>query len=52
VLQQLGKTVEAMNSRRREYSNSRSDGAATHTPVFVPQPRWRDRVWTFFTGKR
>jgi hypothetical protein len=52
VLQQLGKTVEAMNSRRREYSNHRPDGDSTRTPVIVPEPRWRDRVWTFITGKR
>jgi methyl-accepting chemotaxis protein len=51
VLQQLGKTVEAMSSRRREYSNHRSDGDSTHTPVIVPEPRWRDRVRIFFTGK-
>jgi len=52
VLQQLGKTVEAMNSRRREYSSFRSDGDSAHTPVIVPDPSWRDRVWTFFTGKK
>ncbi len=52
VLQQLGRVVESINSRRREHSTFGADGGAKPPPVFLPEPSWRERLVTFFTGKR
>jgi septal ring factor EnvC (AmiA/AmiB activator) len=52
VLQQLGRAVESINKRRREHSTFGADGGSKSPPVIVPEPRWFERVVTFFTGKR